>query len=149
MSNLPPKWARGNVLHPVYRTNQSPFERVTIEIARRRGHRSPRHLNLIPGCVWSLASPAACCTDVGRCSRAHGPFTHTWLCTQCHRQRPSSHPTGQEEKGTTGECVVSNGVAHTLYPYPCWLGFIGRVHRARATRQVILCAIVGGSKNDV
>lgn len=53
--------------------------------AARRHHRDARHLNLIPGCVWSLASPAAytaaaCSVHVSRaCLRARpprSPFTH-------------------------------------------------------------------------
>lgn len=54
--------------------------------ARRRGvvwHTTrARHLNLIPGCVWSLASPAAYIATVA--------FAHTRVCVRtCSCMRPS------------------------------------------------------------
>lgn len=73
-----------NGRHGSHRNATSPRRSVGVHAvaARRRGvwlrtPPGPRHLNLIPGCVWSLASPAAYIAR--RCVRAY-VYVRTRMC---------------------------------------------------------------------
>lgn len=110
-----------------------------------------RHLNLIPGCVWSLASPAAYIAAVASAR------THTRMCTcvlvcaavkvhsrtRYHKRgewRPSSFPT-ERERGpdlSTGDILQRGGARVHVHAHP-----------ARGTRKSIPRHEVGYSDKTI